>query len=83
MFCQLNLRRSRVSFKRAKDTLVIVLTEGLVVMDEFGNDQVMPSLEATAPSCRSHARCCHGHSEAACRSNMPALPVQNMNAFAS
>ena len=77
MFCQLNLRRSRVSFKRAKETLVIVLTEGLVVMDEFGNDQVMPISSkslATAPPCSSHARCCHGHSEAPSRSNMPALP---------
>ena len=39
MFCQLNVQRSRVSFKRAKDTLVVVLTEGLVVMDELGHDQ--------------------------------------------
>ena len=49
MFCQLNLRRSRVSFKRAKQTLVIVVTEGLVVMDEFGNDQVMPFSERQPP----------------------------------
>lgn len=49
MFCQLNLRRSRVSFKRAKDTLVIVVTEGLVVMDEFGNDQLMPFSQDQPP----------------------------------
>jgi hypothetical protein len=49
MFCQLNVQRSRVSFKRAKDTLVVVLTEGLVVMDEFGNDQVMPFSEEQPP----------------------------------
>ena len=49
MFCQLNLRRSRVSFKRAKDTLVIVATEGLVVMDKFGNDQIMPFSQDQPP----------------------------------
>ena len=49
MFCQLNLQRSRVSFKRAKDTLVIVVTEGLVVMDEFGNDQLMPFSQDQPP----------------------------------
>ena len=49
MFCQLNIQRSRVSFKRAKETLVVVLTEGLVVMDEFGNDQVMPFSEKQPP----------------------------------
>lgn len=49
MFCQLNVQRSRVSFKRAKETLVIVLTHGLVVMDEFGNDQVMPFSEQQPP----------------------------------
>ena len=44
MFCQLNVQRSRVSFKRAKETLVIVVTEGLVVMDEFGRsgDALLP-----------------------------------------
>ena len=49
MFCQLNLRRSRVSFKRAEQTLVIVVTEGLVVMDEFGNDQLMPFSQDQPP----------------------------------
>ena len=49
MFCQLNYRRSRVSFKRAKGTLVIVLTEGLVVMDEFGNDQILRFTEDQPP----------------------------------
>ena len=49
MFCQLNLRRSRVSFKRAKQTLVIVVTEGLVVMDKFGNDQLMPFSQDQPP----------------------------------
>tara|TARA_Y100000592_G_C5478953_1_gene324157 strand:+ start:4916 stop:5314 length:399 start_codon:yes stop_codon:yes gene_type:complete len=49
MFCQLNLRRSRVSFKRAKQTLVMVFTEGLAVQDEFGNDQIMPFSERQPP----------------------------------
>ena len=49
MFCQLNVQRSRVSFKRAKETLVVVLTEGLVVTDEFGNDKVMPFSEDQPP----------------------------------
>ena len=49
MFCQLNLRRSRVSFKRAKQTLVMVFTEGLAVQDEFGNDQIMPFSQDQPP----------------------------------
>ena len=49
MFCQLNLRRSRVSFKRAKQTLVMVFTEGLAVQDEYGNDQIMPFSERQPP----------------------------------
>ena len=49
MFCQLNLRRSRVSFKRAKQTLVMVFTEGLAVQDAFGNDQIMPFSERQPP----------------------------------
>ena len=49
MFCQLNLRRSRVSFKRAKQTLVIVVTEGLLVMDKFGNDQILQFSEQQPP----------------------------------
>jgi len=49
MFCQLNLRRSRVSLKRAKQTLVIVVTEGLIAMDKFGNDQVVQFSEKQPP----------------------------------
>ena len=49
MFCQLNLRRSRVSFKRAKQTLVMVFTAGLAVQDEFGNDQIMPFSQDQPP----------------------------------
>ena len=49
MFCQLNLRRSRVSVKRAKQTLVMVFTEGLAVQDEYGNDQIMPFSQDQPP----------------------------------
>ena len=49
MFCQLNLRRSRVSFKRAKQTMVMLFTEGLTVQDEYGNDQMMPFSERQPP----------------------------------
>ena len=49
MFCQLNIQRSRVSFKRAKQTLVVVVTEGLVVRDEFDNDQVLRFTEDQPP----------------------------------
>ena len=50
MFCQLNVQRSRVSFKRAKETLVLVFTEGLIVADEHGNDQLLPFSEQQPPS---------------------------------
>ena len=42
MFCQLNIKRSRVSMKQAKETLVVVVTDGLFVCNELGQKQMMP-----------------------------------------
>lgn len=42
MFCQLNIKRSRVSMKQAKETLVVVVTDGLFVWNEHGDKQMMP-----------------------------------------
>lgn len=42
MFCQLNVQRSRVSIKAAKETLVVVVTDGLFVWNEQGDKQMMP-----------------------------------------
>ena len=43
LFVQLNLKLSRVSQKRAKDTLIMVMTTGLVVDDAEGNSQILLS----------------------------------------
>ena len=42
MFCQLNVKRSRVSIKAAKETLVVVVTDGLFVWNELGQKQMLP-----------------------------------------
>jgi len=42
MFTQLNVQRSRVSIKAAKETLVVVVTDGLFVWNELGQKQMMP-----------------------------------------
>lgn len=42
MFCQLNVQRSRVSIKAAKETLVVVVTDGLFVWNELGQKQMLP-----------------------------------------
>ena len=41
MFCQLNIKRSRVTQKAAKETLVIVITDGLIVWNELGQKQML------------------------------------------
>lgn len=41
MFCQLNIKRSRVSYKAAKKTLVVVITDGLIVWNELGHQQML------------------------------------------
>ena len=42
MFCQLNVQRSRVSIKAAKETLVVVVTDGLFVWNELDQKQMLP-----------------------------------------
>ena len=68
MFCQLNVRRSRVSIKAAKETLVVVLTEGLLFY-EFGNDQVMPFSGSNHPI--GGNKLAVAISPELCRSNLP------------
>ena len=41
LFCQLNLKRSRVTQKAAKETLVVVVTDGLFVWNELGHRQML------------------------------------------
>jgi len=41
MFCQLNVKRSRVTQKAAKETLVVVVTDGLFVWNELGQKQML------------------------------------------
>lgn len=41
MFCQLNIKRSRVTHKAAKETLMIVITDGLIVWNELGQQQML------------------------------------------
>ena len=42
MFTQLNVRRSDVSIEAAKETLVVVVTDGLFVWNELGQKQMLP-----------------------------------------
>ena len=49
LFCQLNLKLSRVSQKRAKETLLMVITNGLVVDDAEGNSQLLSFSDEQPP----------------------------------
>lgn len=49
LFCQLNLKRKRVSQKRAKKTLLMVMTAGLVVDDAEGNSQILSFSDEQPP----------------------------------
>ena len=42
MFCQLDVRRSDVSQEQAKETLVVVVTDGLFVWNELDQKQMLP-----------------------------------------
>lgn len=42
MFCQLDVQRLDVSQDQAKETLVVVVTDGLFVWNELGQKQMLP-----------------------------------------
>ena len=49
MFCQLDVQRSDVSQKQAKETLVVVVTDGLFVWNYQGDKQMMPFTSEQPP----------------------------------